>query len=66
MKENDKLFSDEELGITKFMPSSLKKADGVTIVPAAMETATKASPVEHPKLKERMHASKPWKPKGRK
>ena len=65
-KEADKLFTEEEMGTTKFMPSSHENADGVKIVPAEMETPTKASPVEYSPLKERLHASKPWKPKGRK
>jgi len=56
----------KELSISKFMPSSLQDADGVTIVPQQVKTPIKSAVVPNQPLKERLHASKPWKPKGRK
>lgn len=56
----------EDMGSTKYAPSTLDRADGVTIVPAAMETPTKSVSVVEELPKGRLHAVKKWKPKGRK
>lgn len=57
---------EETKGMDMFMPDSHDIVDGAKIVPPQVETSVKSSPVEYPSMKERMHATKPWKPKGRK
>ena len=55
----------DDMGVARFMPDVLDKADGVTLVPAAVDTPIKSVSVIPPLPKERMKAVKPWKPIGR-
>lgn len=63
MKE-EKFFTDEELGTSKYM----KEKRDPSIIPPAVETKCmpQSRMTNQTVSKERMHATKPWKPKGRK